>query len=369
MRNLFFLLLFFILLFTLTKPALATGQTIKVMTFNSERNDANPGFSKCDSLPDQHKAIAQAKATDIAQYMKRNNIEIAMIQELYHRCKDVQTFEYEMLAAELQRIGYPMYSVTVPYDSNYGTFFQVATFSVYPINTSKVTYIPTYDAAGDTNVSRWGMVVPVTTDFGEVSVFNIHIQVKTACHGIRDFFDAFDAYPGNMKIMGGDFNNHLTTDECRALTTNYQLNRTGNVIDYLLFPNSAPFNFGSTFVDTSTAAPLSDHDPVVSTIITSLPISNSQISATPTQPTSSQLTPTKLPTLAPSEAQTTCALQSHGDADCKHFIDLLDYVCWKEEYTIGRRSRSCVNPDFDNMNGVSIDDFRIWLQNFKISNR
>jgi|GEM_PF-2338591 len=83
-------------------------------------------------------------------------------------------------------------------------------------------------------------------------------------------------------------------------------------------------------------------------------------------------TPTLVPTLIPTISQgPNCPMKLLGDADCDGSINNQDYLLWECEYKgNGSCSSSPMGPvsvrksDFDLANGVTLNDFEIYRQNF-----
>lgn len=269
--------LFVFTFFVFVADVHAAGQILRVMTFNTELNSLPQGVNDGSCPTEAHVSYSKAKVNAIAQYIKDNNIEVALLQEIKFRCNEKGTPSYneaEGLSEALNGKGYPMHYVNVPLDVQ----LQTPIFSKYPIDTAAVRHYP-FQVGGYT---RSFIIAPIKTDVGTLTFYNLHTRNTEACKNLRQFMDQVNADNIPNKIIGGDFNVNLNRDLCgRNELTNYLYNLTGNYIDYIIVPKGGTFSFINSRVDTSASAPNSGHDPVISDIQINLPLVTPTPSPTP----------------------------------------------------------------------------------------
>lgn len=270
-----------------TAVAAAPGSgSLKILLYNTERNDAHDGDSGgCPTDPNAPSVptdYTRRKISTFAQYIKDNQIDIALLQELWHRCGFIpQWDEATLLGSQLQSIGYPM-EYRVAHES---ALFRVGTFINPSTNLS-------FDDAGLKyimgNRNREYLLTPINTPIGKISFLNGHVSHRgNQCSNVQGFVDSFSAIPGDYKVGGGDMNNVLESSGCAGVRDNYKLIPRNGGLDFLFTPNTSPLSFEGTYIDNLLdpgrgTIPLSDHLPIV-TILTG-PLVTPALNPTATTP-------------------------------------------------------------------------------------
>lgn len=261
-------------------PTAPQSKNIRVMTYNS-------GYTMPDDTCQEWTNEANAKADRIANYIKQQGIEIAMIQEMATRCN---TNEWVLLDQRLKAIDYTMYYAASDPDISSNQGLRTVTFAIeaFQLDQSNSRSIP---VPRPNSGSRYGVSVPINVGVGPITFYNIHTHVDAACRGVNEFFSQVNN--NEERILGGDFNVAFfeggfpdNYDDCNQGTVdNVNLYNTQPQpgIDFIMLPKNQPFSFISTSKDTGSSI-TRDHAPVVSNIRINMP----QVSITPT-PTPSKL--------------------------------------------------------------------------------
>lgn len=292
-------------------PTPTTGK-LKVLLYNTERNDAAPGDDDGCTATGSNVQVeyTQRKINTLAEYVKNNQFDILLLQELWHRCEELTSNwnETTLLSQKLQEIGYPMV-----HQNAGGNLFQVATF-IYPSRQNLSFYNSEVQILTG-ELGREYLLTPIATPLGKIAFFNGHVSHREQqCQNVEDFVNKFANISGLLKVAGGDINNELWRSGCAGVRDNYKLVPTrpdNRGIDFLFIPNASSLNFENTSIENifdpqRPGTWLSDHQPII-THITGV-----QTSPPPPGP-STYPTTAPNPTIPPSTGDTSFPIPPGGD--------------------------------------------------------